>query len=70
MNDYTPPEITRSLSNIAMIMSEGDNFLRIRFICEKWEKEAIEGNKDSATLIELITKFERLVTLISKKNII
>jgi hypothetical protein len=59
-------DITKSLSDIALLMNEGDKFLKLRFICEKWEQEANEGNKDSAVLIEVIKRFERLIKTVNK----
>jgi len=58
--------ITKSLSDIALLMNEGDKFLVLRFTCEKWEQEANEGNKDSAALIEVIKQFERLINAVTK----
>lgn len=53
--------ITKTLGNISYIMGDANKFLKIRFTCEKWEKEAAEGNKDSAALITLVEQFERLL---------
>ena len=60
------PPIVKSLSDISMIMGDGVKFLKLRFQCEQWAKEAEEGNEDSATLITLIGQFEKLIKVITK----
>ena len=66
MNDIPP--ITRSLSDISIIMGDGAKFLKLRFQCEQWAEEAKIGNKDSATLIEVINQFERLIKVVTKNE--
>ena len=60
------PPITISLSDISIIMGDGYKFLKIRFQCERWAEEAEAGNKESATLIEVVNQFERLIKVIDK----
>ena len=62
------PEITKSLSDISVIMADGYMVLKIRMALEKWEKEAKSGNADSQTLIDMVTNFERLVKVIVKDD--
>lgn len=59
-------KITQTLSNISMIMGDGYKFLKIRMICERWEKEAANGNESSKTLIEIIERFHRVINLIDE----
>ena len=66
IDKYTPPEITQSLSEISRIMADGFLFCKLRFSMERYEKEAKEGNKESATLVELVKQYERLIKIIIK----
>ena len=64
MNDIL--SITKSLGEISMMMGDGAKFLKIRFQCEQWAKEAEEGNKDSAVLIAVVNRFECLLKAIDR----
>jgi hypothetical protein len=64
---YIPSPISNSLGDISMIMSDGYNFVILRHVAEQWAKEAKEGNKNSQALIDIITKFEKLVKITIKK---
>jgi hypothetical protein len=58
--------ITESLMEISMIMADGVQFLKLRFIFERWAKEAKEGNKSSQTLVDMVYQFERLIKIAGK----
>lgn len=59
--------ITKSLSDISLIMNDVTDFVRLRFQFEQWEKEANEGNLSSAELVKLVNQFEKLIKHIIKK---
>jgi hypothetical protein len=61
-----PTEITTKLLRISEIMGDGYRFIKIRAACEQWEREAREGNKSSAALIDFVEKFDRLIVTVTK----
>lgn len=67
MNKETA-KITETLANISMIMGDGYKFLKIRMVCEQWAKEADEGNLSSASLVDIINKFHKLINVIDKNK--
>ena len=60
--------LLHSLLDISMIMGDGVMFLSLRFQFEKWAEEANTGNKDSATLIEIVNHFERLIKVVTRRQ--
>lgn len=60
--------ITQALSRVSEAMSDGYQFVKLRFQFEQWATEAAAGNADSAQLVDLLTKFDRLITVITRST--
>ena len=67
MEQWRPSEISLSLMKISEIMASGVDFVILREVMEKWEKEAEEGNKDSKQLLDRVYNFEKLITVVMKR---
>ena len=63
--EFEPSSITKSLADISLIMNEGHHFVKIRDHAEKWKKESEQGKESSQALIDTITRFERLIKIIT-----
>ena len=65
---YKTAEITNTLMNISEIMNDGCKFFIMRMKMEKFEKEALEGNESSIELVNMVKNFEKLITILSKRE--
>jgi len=61
--------IIKSLLEISRITNDDVYFFKIRFLLERYEKEALAGNNDSKTIVEMVTRFEKLVKILSDTKI-
>ena len=65
---YTPPEVTRKLSEISEVMADGYHFVHMRMLVEDWETKALAGDKMAQDMMAVIDTFHRLCTVVKEKK--
>ena len=53
-------EITKKITEISEVMSNGYHFVKMRFLLEDWERQAAAGNIQAQEAIKMIETFHRL----------
>lgn len=66
MDENTIPEITRKLSKISEIMSDGYHFVKMREIAEKMERDAANGDFAASQVLTQLERFYNFCVFVEK----
>ena len=66
MTEISP--VTKKLAKISEIMADGYHFVKMRFLCEQWEAEALAGDENSAEMIKIIDTMHRLCLAVERNK--